>query len=405
MKRSEELKITRKQKLDAMQTILDKAAGEKKRALTDDEQSSFDALKSEVDVLERQITDAEFIESRSTDDSDDDETQHQRGGKYEVKKPSAPYSVGKAIREFVQKGGIHGLTGIEKEMHNELSRGVEGSTGILVPFHRSASVNNATTHATSVDVRFDPNLSILGYEPLYRQMGLTIVEGLQGTLKLGKKTHDVAGKYSESAEVTAESNVPTFVTMVPERFGITDAFTKELLAQINPAVQAAIVADMIKGCDRKITAEVYAVALAAATETAAGAITEAGFNALAAAVDMDGAFAMDRGSFFDAKAVKFDTGSGIRLATQGEMNGVGKTWDGTPIYYSNLFSDGANQQYVVYGAWSELWLGFFGGLEIVLDPFTRARYGEIVMTVNRLADAIIRNTAAFVKSPDLDATT
>jgi hypothetical protein len=235
-------------------------------------------------------------------------------------------------------------------------------------------------------------------------MGLTVIEGLQGTLKLGKKTHDVAGKYGSSAEVTAESNIPSFVTAAPERFGITDGFTKELLAQENPRVQAAIVADMIKGIDRAITAEVYTVALAAAGEVAAGAITEVGFNALMSAVDGQGAFAMDRASFFAAKAVAFDSGSGMRLATQ-IKNGFGKTWDGVDIFYSNLFADGTAKQYVVYGDWSELWLGFWGGLEIILDPYTRARYGEIQMTVNRIADAIVRNSGAFKRSPDLDATT
>ena len=223
MKRSEELKIKRREKIDAMQALVDKATNENKRSLTDEEQTSYDANKAEVDALERQITDAEYLESRqNTTDP------NVRSVNFEIKKPAAPYSVGKAIREFMN-GGADKLTGVEGEAHKELARGID-SVGLLVPYqYRSASVNTATTHATSVDVTIDPNLSILGYEPLYRNMGLTIVEGLQGTVKLGKKTHDVAGKYAESAEVTAESNVPSFVTMVPERFGITDAFSKELL--------------------------------------------------------------------------------------------------------------------------------------------------------------------------------
>lgn len=397
MKLSEELKIKRAEKVAEMQAILEaRKENGTLRAATAEETTKYDGLKAEVARMDTDIADAEALEARGTAEP------QQRS--FNIGAPVKPYSVGKAIREFA-RGGESALTGIEAEQHKEMARKIE-STGLLVPYqYRSASVNNATTHATSIDVAIDPNLSIIGYEPLYRNMGLTILDGLSGTLKLGKKTHDVAGKYAESAEVVAESNVPSFVTMVPERFGITDAFTKELLAQENPAVQAAIVADMIKGCDRKITAEVYTVALAAASEVAAGAITEAGFNALAAAVDMDGAFAMDRGSFFAAKAVAFDTGSGLRLAKNGSMNGVGTAWDGTPIYYSNLFDDGAAKQYVVYGAWSEMWLGFFGALEIVIDPYTRARYGEIVMTVNRLADAIVRNSAAFKKSPDLDSAT
>lgn len=397
MKKSDELKVQKTEKMRALNAILDKAEGENKRALTADENTQYDAIKREVEELNAQIERAEFSEANPV------EPQHGRA--FEIKREASKvYSVGKAIREFVEKGAA-GLTGIEAEQHQEMGRSIQ-STGLLVPYqYRSATANTPTTHATSIDVTIDPNLSIIGYEPLYNQMGLTILNNLSGNIKLGKKTHDVADKYAVGAEVVAESNVPSFVTMIPERFGITDTFAKELLAQINPAVQAAIVADMIKGCDRKITSEVYTVALAAASEVAAGAITEAGFNALAAAVDMDGAFAMDRGSFFAAKAVAFDTGSGLRLAKNGATNGVGTSWDGTPIYYSNLFDDGSAKQYVIYGAWSEMWLGFFGGLEIVINPYTRARYGEIEMTVNRLADVIVRNSGAFKKSPDLDSAT
>ena len=57
MKRSEELKIKRREKIDAMQALVDKATNENKRSLTDEEQTSYDGLKTEVDALERQITD------------------------------------------------------------------------------------------------------------------------------------------------------------------------------------------------------------------------------------------------------------------------------------------------------------------------------------------------------------
>lgn len=404
MKRSEELKIQRQATIDQMQGIVDKAKDNgKARSLTDDEQTKYDELKARAASLKAQIEDAEALEADQTAAAQRSKTTQAPVPAPHIKREKTEvYSVGKAMREFAL-GGAAGLTGMEKEEHDELSRSIK-SNGLLVPYSsRAAAVNNTTTHATSVDVKIDPNLSIRGYEPLWQQMGLTVVEGLTGTLKLGKKTHDVAGKYAEGAEVTAESNIPSFVTASPERFGITDDFSKELLAEINPSVQAAIVADMLKGVDRKLTAEVYTVALAAATETAGGALTEAGLNALMAAVEGNGAFAMDRGSFYAGKAVKFDTGSGIRLlnAVKGQA-GKGETWEGVPAFYSNLFADGADQQYVVYGDWSEMWIGFWGGLEIIMDPYTRARYGEIRTTINRLADAIVRNTSAFVKSPDLD---
>jgi len=396
MKLSEELKIKRAEKVAEMQAVLEaRKENGILRAATAEETTKYDGLKAEVARMDTDIADAEALEVRGIEQPQ--KREFNIGGK------AAPYSVGKAIREFAR--GEDKLTGIEAEQHKELGRGIQ-SGGLLVPFSRSASPNTLTTHATSIDVVIDPNLSIIGYEPLWGQMGLTVLNGLQGTVKLGKKTHDVAGKYAETAEIVAESNVPSYVTLAPDnRYGITDLFTKELLAQENPAVQAAIVADMIKGCDRKLTAEVYTIALAAATEVAAGALTVAGFNALMGAVDLDGAFAMDRASFFAAKGVAIGTAASVFLAQMGAVNGVGNSYDGAKIFYSNLFADGAAKQYAVYGAWSEIYLGFWGALEIMINPYTYQKVGQIELTVNRLADVKCRNTAAFVKTPDLDSAT
>ncbi len=419
MKRSEELKIKRKEKLQRMQSIVDGAKKEEKaRNLTKDEQTEYDNLKSEIESLDKEIENAEYIEKRSAEPSKEGNAEEPKdegpeGAQYQKRnqpnkaphqrKETKPYRVGKAIREF-SNGGPVGLTGLEKEQHDEMARNIQ-SNGLLVPFQPMKRDANTTSHDSSIDVRIDPDLSIIGKEPLYSKMGLTVLPGLQGQIKLGKKTADEAEKVAEKSEITQTSNVPSHITLSPERYGITDIFTKELLSQENPAVQAAIVNDMVKGCDRKITSEAYAVALAAASEVASGALTVAGFNALMAEVDIDGAFAMDRGSFFEAKAVKVDAGSGRFLVTPGTDNGVGRSHDGAPVFYSNLFKDGDAQQYVLYGAWEEVYLGFWGALEILMNPYTYQNKGQIEMTVNRLADLACRNSAAFVKSPDLDPAT
>lgn len=407
MKRSDELKIQRKEKIDAMQSILDAAKDKDKgtaRALTTDEQTKFDDLKREAAALQSQIDNALELEREH-------ETQPPVGAKtppvpFTIKRNAdAVYSVGKAVREFARNNSADGLTGIEAESHQELNRGIS-STGLLIPTSaRQITPNDSSTNAAQIDVKIDPALSVLGKEPMWQKMGLTVLPGLVGSIKIGKLAPVVAGKYSENAEIAQESNIPSFVTLSPERFGVTDIFTKELLAQSNPAVQAAIINDMVMGCDRKITAEAYAVALAAAAEVAQGAISKAGFDALMAAVDADGGFAMDRATFFAAKDVKIDAGSGKFLVTMGTENGIGATHEGVPAYFSQLFDDGTAQQYIVYGAWKEVYAGLWDALEVLVNPYTYQKGGQIEVTVNRLADLAVRNPSAFVKSPDLDATT
>ena len=394
MKLSEELKIKRAEKVARMQAILEarKEAGTL-RAATTEETTEYDGLKTDVARMDTDITDAEGLEARGVAEP--------QNRSFQIGTTPKPYNVSKAIREFA-KGGESALTGVEAEQHQELSRGVS-SSGLLIPFNQRAA--NTTTNATNIEKPLAPELgiSILGKEPLFQSMGCTILPGLQGSFQLAKKAADIAGKYAEEAAITATPSIPTYVTMAPARYGITETWSKELLAQENPTVHAAILADMVKSVDRKLTAQVYAVALAAATAVATGALTAAGLDAMMAAIEVDGAFAMDRASFFGLKAVKVDAGSGLFLAQMAGANGIGRTHDGSSIFYSTLFDDGANQQYAIYGAWSEIFIGMYGGLELLLDPFTLQDKGQIRTTVNKLAGIVCRDAGAFVKTPDLDA--
>ncbi|WP_159521735.1 hypothetical protein [Sunxiuqinia indica] len=422
MKRSEELRIEKTQKIERMQAIVAAAEKEKKRSLTDDEQAEWDRLDGEVRSLTTEIQRAERMEElgqftskktksqrQDTDtDDDDDPTQHQRDGKGPfIKREAKVYNLGKAMKEYTSaRGDVSRLTGLEKETQDEMARGIS-SDGLLIPNNvfKRAATSNTTTNAGSIDVQIAGGLSVLDTEAaLYRQMGLTILEGLQGTFKVGAKAKDVAGKYAEGATVTETGNKATFKTMAPERYGITDTQSKELLVQENPEVHMAYLNDMMRGCDRKITAEIYAVALAAATEVAGVDLTDPGFLSLMKSVNAGGgAFAMNRNTFFDAQGVKVDTGSGKFLTSMnGDDNGVGTTHRGTRAYYHDLFADGANQQYLLYGIWAEIWLGMWGATEVLFNPFSYQKEAEIEITVNKLAKAVSRNDAAFVKSPDLD---
>jgi len=396
MKLSEELKIKRAEKVAEMQAILDaRKTDGVLRAATTEEATKYDGLKAEVARMDTDIKDAEELEARGIEEP--------QKRSFNIGGQAKQYNVSKAIREFT-KGGESALTGIEAEQHQELSRGVS-SSGLLIPFHQRAA--NTTTNATNIETPLAPQLgiSILGKEPLFQAMGCTVLPGLQGSFQLAKKAADVAGKYAEEAAITGTPSIPTYVTMAPSRYGITETWSKELLAQENPTVHAAILADMVKSVDRKLTAQVYATALTAATEVAAGALTPAGLDALMAAIEVDGAFAMDRGSFFALKAVKLDAGSGKFLAAMTANNGIGLTHDGANVYYSTLFADGTNQQYIIYGAWSEIFIGMYGGLELLIDPYSLQEKGQIRTTVNKLAGIVCRDSGAFVKTPDLDSAT
>lgn len=406
MKKSAELKIQKTNKMRELNAILDKAEKENKRALTSEENTQYDAIKREVEDLNTQIERELFSEANPSEPQEQNPEESRR----EIQAPhikrnvSTAYNTGKAVREFVN-GGAAGLTGLEKEAQQELSRGIS-TNGILIPsFKRELTPSTPTTNADAIDMIVDPNLSVFGKAPMWEKMGITVLPGLTTSVTVNKKAAAVASEYAVGAPVTAQGGNPEGVILTPKRIGISDLFGKELLSQGNPMVQAAIINDLIKGADRRLTAKVWDTARAAAIAVVGAGLDMDGFNALMAEVDGDGAFLMARSTFFKAKAEPIDAGSGKFLTTLNPALGAGfgMTHDGADVFYSKLFTNPVNEEYAVYGAMAEIWAGLWGAIEVLVNPYTHDSEGQVKLTVNRIADMVCRNDEAFSRTPDLDA--
>jgi HK97 family phage prohead protease len=267
-----------------------------------------------------------------------------------------------------------------------------------------AAVDGDTTAMAAAVPKYVQELDILGYEPLWKSMGVDLMTGANGTFVLPYESPIVGALVAELSNVTGDTAVPTGILVSPKRFSVQKTFTVETLASATPEFLQSVLADMVKGCDRMITKQIYVKILAGASAVAAGAITKAGFDALqgGAEVETDGAFFANRATFYQAKGVAIDAGSGRFLTEKSDFAGKGYAYDGTAFWYSNLFDDGALQQYVVYGDASRIFVADYNSVEIIIDKYTKAISGQVVITVNKIADVAIKNPAAFVKTPDLE---
>jgi hypothetical protein len=58
---------------------------------------------------------------------------------------------------------------------------------------------------------------------------------------------------------------------------------------------------------------------------------------------------------------------------------------------------------VVFGNWEDDIFGMWGGLDIVIDPYTSAQTASVNVTTNAFADNAVRHTASFAWSTDSGA--
>jgi len=338
-----ELIIQKQSKTAELNRFIEVGEGEK-RELTTDETTSFKALETEI-----------------------------RGLETEINAKNNPITINKTNRmtnfsELIVRNGAN--------IENFSTRAVVLASGI----------DNVTVAG---------DISVVGYEPFYKSMGVTIMPNLVSSLKLPFVAAITAGKVAQGAR---NDNAVTMSTVLlqPNRYTVTDTIGKEIMAVGNEAALQAFLFELAKSCDRKITTDIFDVIVAGATAQAGlTGYTTANLDTLVANVDGDATVLFPRAEFYKAKSVKIDAGSGLFLANKNSQFG-GNLWDGTPMFYSNLFTAGTT---IVAADLKHVTVGEFGSeYEITFDPYSKAPEGQVVVTVCKMAGVVLRNALAAKKA-------
>lgn len=91
---------------------------------------------------------------------------------------------------------------------------------------------------------------------------------------------------------------------------------------------------------------------------------------------------------------------GGRSATPGEINGY-------PVARSNQISaaltkgSGTNLSATVFGNWADLIIGMWGGLDLLVDPYTGGTAGTVRVSVLQSVDVAVRHPASFAAITDI----
>jgi hypothetical protein len=58
----------------------------------------------------------------------------------------------------------------------------------------------------------------------------------------------------------------------------------------------------------------------------------------------------------------------------------------------------------IFGNFEDLHIGQWGGVDIIIDPFTKAKNAELVLTVNSYWDVAVGQVGSFAASKDIALT-
>lgn len=375
----------------------------------DEKMNLIDKFKKDIETVERQESlNAEIASKTPTPMKSNDKSSETRG-----------YSLFKAISGLMNNN----LDGLEKELHDEAVEEARAAgrtiNGLGIPSRLLESRADVTQTTSAIA----PTV-VMGYQDALREasvfnrVGANMLTGLSADTRL-----PITGKQSVAweGEIDAAADGGTNfgkLDLTPLRLSSYVDISKQLLLQNGMGAQQAIVADLGRAAGAKIDAAMFAAADvtsapgAIAATTGVLTITEAAYSADASIYDdfmsAESALAVGEGlqgnlAYVANPVLMKDLKRSAQVAAVSA--GVqGNLVNGYPTYYSNgATKDTGVSGDFLFGDFSKLFIGMFGGLDITVDPYTKAINGEVRLIVNQYIDWGITQPGAFVKATSLIA--
>ena len=286
---------------------------------------------------------------------------------------------------------------IEEGIKLNTRSGVEMTEGSLViPMSYRSALTAGADNGVLVDEDKQEMLFPLQNKLVLAQAGARFMTGLTGNIVWPKATG--ANVYWEGETADAKDGAPTFgksASFSPKRLTAYVDISKQLLIQENRDVEGIIRQLITDAIAQKLESTAFGAdgadedtpnGIFAAVEATAGTLDWATIVGLETQVDVANAtmgnlaYIMHPSLVGKAKTkVKDASGAGGFVFGNdgaGMMNGY-------KVLRTNNVGGNASDGYnVVYGNWNDYFIGQWGSIEILVDPYTQATKGMVRLVVN-----------------------
>ena len=353
----------------------------------EDEEPSDDDTPKEDEKDEEPSTDDE-----EPSDKDNDKEKRNKNLKSNIGIMEKKFSLVKAIRNIAENRNLDDSTMAVINAGREEMRksGLSYAGQIQLPSEKRAIVSVTAegddTVATDVFNILDPLRSNL----VLAQAGAKVLDNLVGDVKIPVLGASNVGWEGENDDAADGSGAITSVTLKPKRLSCFIDISKQMIQQNSAGVEDAIRRDIVEAIAHKFQATILGAGAGDATQPSGlfhGLVDKAAtdFDSMAAIeADLETANVSNISYIASPKAR-----AAMRAMTKGAKNNAvvayaNGEFDGTPVYST---SDVANSKFLV-GDFSNLYLGQWGAIDLVVDNYTQATKGAIRLVVNVYLDAV-----------------
>jgi len=263
----------------------------------------------------------------------------------------------------------------------------------------------------SDDFRGGDFIDVLRNASSVMQAGATMLNGLSGDVKIPKKlTAAQAAWIATEGGAAAESEMTVgSVSLSPKTLGAYTDVTRQLLIQSSLDVEALIRNDLVAALGLAIDAAALAGDGTGGAPTgikSTGSVNTTTFAAanptFAEVVAMETAIA-NNNALTNGMSYIMPSSTYGALKTTEKASGTAQFVvenGGTVNGYRSIVSNQATAGDVFFGNFSDLLVGMFGGLDLVVDPYTNSTSGTVRVVALQSVDCAVRHAQSFCVSND-----
>lgn len=277
-------------------------------------------------------------------------------------------------------------------------------------FKRDLTTSGTAGNLVGTDHLANNFIDLLRNRTMITQMGALMLSGLRESISIPKQTGAATGGWiAEGSEQTLSDQTFGNLALSPKTASARTRMTRKLILQSNPQIEAIVMNDLIRVL--ALIIDLAAINGDGASNNPTGILNTSGIGTVAGAAldwskvveletDVSASNADDLGSMYYftnatvrglLKTRKKDAGSGIFLWEGGEVNG-----------YQGRVSNQVPSATMIFGAFSQLILAMWGGLDVLIDPYSESGKGNVIINTFQSADIGVRHAAAFSAATSID---
>ena len=409
-----EMKATRAKHADRFEELVNVAETEN-RDWTNNEQEEADLCKREVERLDGKIARRQAAEDMIT-------RQAQMGGTSvseakEVNRVNKSFSLSRAVNAVALGKALEGAEAEwAQEAGREMqARGLNMSGQIGIPsnalFRTADDFQTGGSGGGFVATEVPGAIDALRTPTMAERIGVTTINNATANLQFPR----VSTKAGAAEPTTPNNEVGgdadsgldmDTVSLTPTRVSNKTLWSKQLMLQGGPGVDALIARELSAGINEHIDKAVFAAAAAGAGhqgDKANAAIAYADITAAQKAVLAAGGDLARCAFVGSPSAMSIIKGEAAVASIKAVVEG--NSIDGYTTYFTpNLVDSTADEGALLFGDYAQgMLLAFFGGVDLLVDPYSNAGTGQIALHVNKFYDTAVRQAGALSYTYDFIA--